>query len=549
MHIAIIGAGFAGLAAGKVLTQFGHEVTIYEKAPDVGGVWSSTRRYPGLSTQNNKGTYALPDLPMPKHFPEWPSGEQVQQYLEAYARKFALLDRTRLSTEVIGADLDESGPRWTIRTRGPAGEVHESADFVVVANGIFSDAFTPSYPGRDEFEAAGGRVCTPSDVRDLAQVEGKHVVVVGYGKSACDIATAISGSAATTSVVARQLIWKMPKKLLGVLNYKYLMLTRLGEALFEYQQTKGVEAFLHGKGKAVRDGMLSGLQAVATKQLRLTRSGLVPVGGFERIARSTVSLTSDSFFKKAASGEIDVVRDSQIVRLFEQGGLPMAELADGSTRRADVVIAATGWRQGVPFLSPEIQDRLTDERGNFELYRFVLPHDVPGLAFCGYNSSFYSPLSAEVAALWIADYLMDGSNLPPVAERRRQVQQRLRWMEERTEGHHARGTNLIPFSMHNVDEMLAEIGIIIPRAQRVREWLLPANPRDYCRITEQLLARQQSARRDLGEPSLPRATEQPSAAQLADQAAGPVAEDRHRSPRAEEQPSTPGAEKERSIVN
>lgn len=492
MQIAIVGAGFAGLAAGKVLTQFGHDVTIYEKAPDVGGVWSSRRRYPGLSTQNNKGTYALPDLPMPKHYPEWPSGTQVQQYLETYARTFGLLDKTCLRTEVIGADLAEGGPRWTIRTSGPDGTGEATADFLVVANGIFSDAFTPSYPGWEEFVAAGGRVCTPSDIQDLSEVEGKHVLVVGYGKSACDIATAISGSAASTSVVARQLIWKMPKKLLGLLNYKYLMLTRLGEALFEYQETKGIEAFLHGRGKAVRDGMLGGLQAVATRQLRLSQSGLVPDGGFERIARSTVSLTSEGFFKKAASGEIDVVRDNQIVRLFDQGGLPMAELADGSTRRADIVVAATGWRQGVPFLSPQVQDRLTDERDNFELYRFVLPHDVPGLAFCGYNSSFYSPLSAEVSALWIANYLMGGSDLPPVEERRRQVQARLRWMEKRTEGHHARGTNLIPFSMHNVDEMLTEIGITIPWTQRIREWLLPADPSAYRRITEQLLERREA---------------------------------------------------------
>ena len=61
MKIAIIGAGFAGIAAGKVLDQFGHDVTIYEKAPDVGGVWSVSRRYPGLSTQNDKGTYHLSD--------------------------------------------------------------------------------------------------------------------------------------------------------------------------------------------------------------------------------------------------------------------------------------------------------------------------------------------------------------------------------------------------------------------------------------------------------------------------------------------------------
>lgn len=495
MRIAIIGAGFAGLAAGKVLSEFGHDVVIYEKAPDVGGVWSSVRRYPGLSTQNNKGTYALSDMPMPTHYPEWPSGEQVQRYLEAYANRFGLTSRLHLQTEVTSAELDESGPTWTIRSNGPDGAGSDTADYLVVANGIFSQPFIPAYEGREEFEQAGGRLCCPSDVHDLGEVRGKDVVVIGYGKSSCDIAAAISDSTRSTTVVARQLIWKMPKKVMGTLNYKYLLLTRLGEALFEYQRTKGVERLLHGKAKAVRNSMLAGLQAVATKQLKLKEADLVPRGGFERIARSTVSLTSDGFYEGVAAGRIEVVRDSEIVRLLVREGRPMAELADGSVKPADVIIAGTGWRQGVPFLAPDVQERLVDERGNFELYRYVLPHDVPGLAFCGYNSSFYSPLSAEMAALLIANHLMGASTLPPVDERRRQVQERLRWMEERTEGHHARGTNLIPFSMHNVDETLEEIGITIPRGQRLREWLLPVNPSDYRRITAALQDRRRTLSR------------------------------------------------------
>src|SRR5690606_25236925 len=96
-----------------------------------------------------------------------------------------------------------------------------------------------------------------------------------------------------------------------------------------------------------------------------------------------------------------------------------------------------------------LQQKLTDEEGNFMLYRQILPLEVPNLYFCGYNSSFYSPLSAEVAALWIAAYLMGDITLPSLDQRRKHVVTRLRWMQERTEGKHARGTNIIPFSMHN----------------------------------------------------------------------------------------------------
>ena len=90
MRVAVIGAGVAGLATAKVLTQAGHVVRVYDRTPDVGGVWSATRRYPGLTTQSPKAQYALSDFPMPDDYPEWPTGEQVQRWLAAYAERFAL---------------------------------------------------------------------------------------------------------------------------------------------------------------------------------------------------------------------------------------------------------------------------------------------------------------------------------------------------------------------------------------------------------------------------------------------------------------------------
>ena len=70
MRVGIIGAGVAGLTTAKVLKQAGHEVTVYDKAPDVGGVWSRSRRYPGLTTQSPKAQYSLSDFPMPRDYPE-----------------------------------------------------------------------------------------------------------------------------------------------------------------------------------------------------------------------------------------------------------------------------------------------------------------------------------------------------------------------------------------------------------------------------------------------------------------------------------------------
>lgn len=502
MKVAIIGAGFAGLTTARHLRDFGHDVTVFEKVNDVGGVWSRTRLYPGVSTQNGKDTYHLSDFPMPPDYPEWPSGQQVQAYLESYARSFGLMPLIRLSTPVTRAAQGADG-RWSL-TFAPEGgaEQSEDFDFLTICNGIFSAPATPDFAGADAFRAAGGTICHSSEFLDLEAARGRHVVVVGYGKSSCDVAVGLSGVAAGMTVVARELIWKMPKKLAGVLNYKYLFLTRMGEGLFPYIERRGFERFLHGAGRPLRNAMLGTVQAIITRQLDLKRLGALPRGPFERIARSTVSLVTDGFFDQVAQGRIALKRDTAIDRLTVEAGRRLAVLGTGERIPADIVICGTGWRQEVPFLDPAIQARILDERGNFRLYRCILPTGVRNLAFNGYNSSFFSPLSAEMGALWIAALLGGALSLPPERAQREATDRRLRWMEERTEGRHARGTNIIPFSMHQIDELLADMGLSIGPVQRFMEWQMPVRPGAYAWVAKALHRRMQAAAAAVPRPAL-----------------------------------------------
>jgi hypothetical protein len=235
--------------------------------------------------------------------------------------------------------------------------------------------------------------------------------------------------------------------------------------------------------------MINSVGSVSVRQFGLRKLGLVPGGHMEDIVRGAIGLATEGFFEGVADGRITVHRDRTIARLLADEGRPYAELSDGTRLPADVVVCATGFTQGVPFLPLDVQERLLDERGNFMLYRQILPLDVPGLYFNGYNSSFFSPLNAEMAAVWIAADLAGSVPLPDSPAMRQAVVAQLAFMDVATDTHHCRGTKIIPFSMHNVDEVLDDLDLNIKTRVRALHWLNPIDPAAYRGVTPALLDR------------------------------------------------------------
>jgi len=75
---------------------------------------------------------------------------------------------------------------------------------------------------------------------------------------------------------------------------------------YPYIERKGFEKFLHGKGKAVRNGMLGSVEKVISKQLMFDELNLHPHNSLETITRSTVSLATDGFYKAVKAGQLNV---------------------------------------------------------------------------------------------------------------------------------------------------------------------------------------------------------------------------------------------------
>lgn len=488
--VAIVGAGFAGLSTARVFQLYGFEPVIFEKESEVGGVWASCRRYPGLTTQNPKDTYYLSELKMNKSYPEWPHGHQVQEYLEEYVDYVDIRKYIRFNNKVNKTYMEENS--WIVEAEEVNKNTYqEKFDYLIVCNGIFSDPFIPNFKGTQAFKDAGGRICHTSQFNEKADAKDKNMVIVGYGKSSLDVASHVSDLAQSTNVIARSIIWKVPKKFFGVLNMKFILLTRLGENLFKYIKPKGFAKALHGPLKFVRNTLLGGVQKVVTKQLKLNKVNLNPGNSLETIARANVSLASDSFFDKVESGEINVHK-TEIKEL-----LPTKEaiLGDGTKIKADIVVCGTGWKQHVPFMDAGVMEKVLDDKGDFRLYKNQLPFGTTNLAFNGYNSSFYSQLSSEIGALWLAEYFTGGLNLPTEKEMLRKTDEHLAWSKERSAGKNSRGTNIIPFTMNHVDELLEDVGYDVSAFTKFMQWNVPSAPSDYAKIIHKAVKRFEKKRK------------------------------------------------------
>ncbi len=482
-RIGIVGAGISGLVTAKTFLEEGFEVTVFETEDEVGGVWARSRRYPGLTTQNPRDTYAFSDFPMPKSYPDWPAGEQVQAYLAAYADRFGITPHLRLRTRVTQAEPTGDGRGWRVAAEDAEGRTEtEEFDWFVVANGIHSAPRVPELAGRAEFEAAGGRAMHSTQLHDVAELAGKRVAVIGYAKSAADAACAAAATAREVTLVFRRALWKMPKYFFGRVHLKYVLATRFSEALFRDDRPEGIERVLHSVGRPGVWLLWRGVERALRKSFALDAHGLTPEVPIEKMVGCSLSLAAGGFFDHVGEGRIRVRRGEPA--RFTDGGL---ELGDGGRVEADVVVFGTGFVQDAPFLPRWVMERVRGADGSFRLFRSILPTDVPRLAFIGYNSSLYSQLTSEIGARWLAEHVQGHISPPSQAEMRRQIDERLAWLRANRPDSLAGGTCVVPFNFHYINRLLRDMGARTWRSRnRLREYMMPVDPSLYADLRVEL---------------------------------------------------------------
>ena len=345
--VAVIGAGAAGLCAAKHLLFKGIDVVIYEMGTRIGGLWvyendnGLSGAYQSLHVNSENKVTAYKDFPFPDTAPIYPDHAQMAQYLVDYADKFNLKPHIRFRSKVTQVD-QVAGGRWVVQV---ADSSDEHFDAVVVASGHQG---VPSHPPfAKDFT---GEYLHSHAYRVPERFKGKHVLVVGAGNSACDIASDICTVTASATMAARSPVLLMPRMFLGVPTSRVL-------------------------GKLERPWMPWPIRRRMREMIARMAHGRMEQWGFVTPKTRThpaghhLLIGHFTWNRISAKPGIEKINGDTV------------HFVDGSSKRFDTLIAATGYEVHLPFLS----EALSPMRGRWlELFHQVVKPDVPGLYFLGF---------------------------------------------------------------------------------------------------------------------------------------------------------------------
>ncbi|WP_376099845.1 NAD(P)-binding domain-containing protein [Roseomonas sp. CCTCC AB2023176] len=371
---------------------------------------------------------------------------------------------------------------WTARLHDARGAAEEGFDRVVVATGQFSRPNRPDFPGAETFAATGGTILHSSEHVDGAGVRGSRVVVLGFSKSATDVAVhAVEEGAAAVTLVHRDVAWKIPYFFGGALNFKRVLYTRLAEAMFLPFDASPGRRLAQRAFAPLTWANWRALEALLTAQFGLKRTGLRPGERIEDTIHCALGVETPGFYRMVADGRIRALRGT--IGQYEGG----AVVTSGGERvAADLVILATGWHQELPFLGERERAALVEPDGAWRLYRNIVNPRLPSLGFVGFNSSFATTLSADLGARWLARY-WDGLLVrqPMPAEMEAEIERSLTWRRsERPAAAGYGGLCIAPWHHRHFGQLLADMGARSRPANPVAAWLLPLDPAAYGRLLE-----------------------------------------------------------------
>ena len=368
----IIGAGPAGLAVARALSERDLPYTHVERHSAVGGIWDidnpGTPMYDSAHFISSRTLSGFGGYPMPASYADYPRREDILAYLRSFADAYGLTERIAFGQEVVAVEPNPDGT-WSVTRASGVRTEHRD---VVVCSGAQWHPNQPKLPG-----TFTGEVRHSITYRMATELSGKRVLIVGAGNSGVDIACDAAANADTAAISMRRGYWIIPKHLFGkpvdVIGESGPHLPARLESRIFGRLLRLLEGDLRAAGLQKPDHrLLESHPIVNSQMLHHLRHG-------DLVAKPDIVDTEGSTVRFADDSEADY----------------------------DLIILATGYEQRVPFARG-----LFGDSHHPDLYLSAFSRQHQGLHAVGFietNSGAYQmfDLQGQLIASYIADSLQD----------------------------------------------------------------------------------------------------------------------------------------------
>ncbi|PTR06804.1 putative flavoprotein involved in K+ transport [Nitrosospira sp. Nsp5] len=322
--VAVIGAGPAGLSVAYELKRTGLDPLVLEKTPAVGDVWRN--HYDGLRLNSGRVLSQLPGSPFPRSAGRWPSRDELVRILETFPERGGFTVQTGIDIGKI--EYDPQRDIWVIAS-------HDGAKFesrsVVIATGGARIPVIPEWEGMETFS---GEIIHSSKFKNARTYAGQHVLVVGSGNSAAEIASRLVEHARTVTISIRTPPHILPKSVFGV-------------------PLVGIGVATHSLPVIWVDGLLQLLQRVFIGDLTPFGLPFPSSRVSQQFARTqVVPILYHPFVGDVRAGRIRIVGpirkiSGQSIHAFHSVEAQARDQAKEAVLSVDAIVAGTGFRTGI----------------------------------------------------------------------------------------------------------------------------------------------------------------------------------------------------------
>lgn len=209
-YIAIVGAGFSGIAMGIKLLKAGiTNFTIFEKSSSVGGTWHENT-YPDCGCDVPSILYSFSFELYSEWDRFWAKQKQIKFYMEHLVSKYSLSKHIRLNSRVLNCDWKEELVMWNINIESHGEITMVFANYVVLATGALHVPQYPQIEGLSPLDGSSsfkGSSFHSANWDHNCSILNKRVGVVGSGASAIQIVPEIAKSVKELYVFQRSAPW------------------------------------------------------------------------------------------------------------------------------------------------------------------------------------------------------------------------------------------------------------------------------------------------------------------------------------------------------